>query len=194
VEDGGWLVPRYLAELRHIAVGGFSKGVLCRAADTQFLDPGAQGARVEFQDHGGPGRPLDPPAGLLENLQDKLLHTLAVHWVDLHKLHRLLPQKVQQWLCVRPCGLKANQYLSQSMGFFKPAQLLPKLVKTIPAISDLKGVLLFPVWGAEISKMRPFTDIQADDHCLPVDPFNFLRFSIHGYTPLLIPDYQPNCL
>ena len=46
------------------------RGVLYRATNAQFLDPEAEGARVEFKDRGGPGRPVDSPTGLLENPQD----------------------------------------------------------------------------------------------------------------------------
>ena len=98
---------------------------------------------------------------------------------------------MQKWFCVRAGGLKADDHMLQSMTSFEPAQLLPKLIVAAPSIEKLKRGLILAIGGAKVPVMKTFADVQSRYHRFVVDPFDFLRFSGHGYTPLLASDYQP---
>lgn len=129
--------------------------------------------------------------GLVGRIARQFPYTFAVHRVDLYQGYRLLLQKVRDRLRVWTGGLKAHHHLPAPVGFFKAAKLLPKTMKAVVGIVKSKRFNILAIRSSKVSIVRAFTNIQGNYHRLIVDAFDFLRFNLtHGYTPLLVPDYQ----
>ncbi len=129
--------------------------------------------------------------GLVGRIACQFPYTFAVHRVDLHQRYRPLLQKVRDRFRVWTGGLKAHHHLPAPMGLLKSAKLLPKTMKAIVAIVKNKRLNILAIGSSKVSIVRAFTNIQGNYHRLIIDAFDFLRFTVsHGYTPLLVPDYQ----
>lgn len=129
--------------------------------------------------------------GLVGRIARQFPYTLAVHRVDLHQPYRPLLQKVRDRFRVWTGGLKAHYHLLAPMGILKSAKLLPKTMKAVVGIVKNKRFNILTIGSPEVSIVRAFTNIQGNYHRFFVDAFDLLRFTFsHGYTPLLVPDYQ----
>jgi hypothetical protein len=129
--------------------------------------------------------------GLVGRIARQFLYTFAVHRVDLHQRYRPLLQKVRDRLRVWTGGLKAHHYLPAPMDLLKSAKPLPKTMKAVVGIVKNKRFNILAIGSPKVSMVRAFTNIQGNYHRFFVDAFDFLRStSTHGYTPLLVPDYQ----
>ena len=129
--------------------------------------------------------------GLVGRIARQFPYTFAVHRVDLYQRYRPLLQKVRDRLRVWTGGLKAHDHLPAPMGFFKSAKLLPETMKAVVGLVKNKRFNLLAIGSSKVPIVRAFTNIQGNYHRFVVDAFAFLRFTLsHGYTPLLVPDYQ----
>lgn len=129
--------------------------------------------------------------GLVGRIARQFLYPLAVHRVDLHQSYRPLLQKVRDRFRVWTGGLKAHHHMPAPMGLLKSAKLLPKTMKALVGIVKNKRLNILAIGSSKVSIVRAFTNIQGNYHRFFVDPFDLLRFTFtHGYTPLLVPDYQ----
>jgi len=129
--------------------------------------------------------------GLVGRIARQFPYTFAMHRVDLYQRYRLLLQKVRDRFRVWTGGLKAHDHSTAPMDFFKSAKLLPKTMKAVVGIVKSKRFNILAIGSSKVSIVRAFTNIQGNYHRLIVDAFDFLRFNLtHGYTPLLVPDYQ----
>ena len=64
-------------------------------------------------------------------------------------------------------------------------------MKAVVGVVKGKWFNILAIGSSKVSIVRTFTNVQGNYHRFFVDAFDLLRFTFsHGYTPLLVPDYQ----